>query len=75
MIGSAFTGGASWVVDVNHALLDPASRWVDKFGREAHITSRDILVVAPLNARSGAWPKDFRHEESRWERLIISIQS
>jgi hypothetical protein len=32
-------------------LLEPGSRWVDEFEREAQITGRDILVVAPFNAQ------------------------
>jgi uncharacterized protein len=35
------------------ALLEPGSRWVDEFGREAQVTGRDILVVAPFNAQVG----------------------
>jgi hypothetical protein len=33
------------------ALLEPGSRWVDEAGREAQISGRDILVVAPFNAQ------------------------
>jgi AAA domain len=32
-------------------LLEPGSQWVDEFEREAQITGRDILVVAPFNAQ------------------------
>ena len=35
------------------ALLKSGSRWVDELGREAQITGRDILVVAPFNAQVG----------------------
>jgi predicted RecB family nuclease len=33
------------------ALLESGSQWVDEFGREAQLTGRDILVVAPFNAQ------------------------
>ena len=72
LVGSSFTRGALWAVDVNHegnrnasneeveavdqlvtALLESGSRWVDELGREAQITGRDVLVVAPFNAQVG----------------------
>ncbi|MCC6776088.1 MAG: TM0106 family RecB-like putative nuclease [Hyphomicrobiales bacterium] len=34
-------------------LLKSGSRWVDELGREAQMTGRDILVVAPFNAQVG----------------------